>query len=278
MVIQAGTIQRHVLSLFTASLTLVSPDALAGPHSTNWITEIYGGRYYDDSRIGAYLVTATDKGDGPNLIGEVLHEVYPAYRFSGIGGHLLWSTDAFGDLGIVASQAWEAYAATGFPEEHYQTRLLGAEWEYSKGRFSIASQIGRYLKSYSGTQSTFLSLDAYFAGSDNDWYMRTSTRRIGGRSFDLLEVYRDLQNAQRAVTIYTGISRDRLNSSTPGGYNSIYAGAYVDLFSTSRTDLSLWFELAKDEDDTLATLELNLTFGPGARTPYITAFGYSLDN
>ena len=53
-------------------------------------------------------------------------------------------------------------------------------------------------------------------------------------------------------------------------------GAYAELFSVPSSTLFLWAEVAEFDDEILLTIELSLIFGPGARTPYITAFGSSL--
>lgn len=56
----------------------------------------------------------------------------------------------------------------------------------------------------------------------------------------------------------------------------VYAGAYVELFSLPSSALFLWSEVTELDGDALFTIELSLIFGPGARTPYLTAFGSSL--
>ncbi len=243
-----------------------------------WGAEVYGGQYYDESRIGAYLVSSARIGEGPTVIGELLHERYTDYGFSGVGGHILWPMGAFGEAGLIASQAWESYEAAPGSKEHYQTRLLGAEWELERGRFALAVQAGRYLKDYAGAEPSYLSADAFFWGTDYDWYLRAATRRVSNAWLNLVEGYRVFHSEGRALTVYAGISDDELNAVSPGGTDSVYVGAYTSLFSTPQTNLTFWIEAAKEEDEALLTLELNLAFGPGARAPYITAFGYSLDN
>jgi hypothetical protein len=274
----AATICRYGIPLFMLCSSSVIADSGAARNAPGWSAQLYGGNYYDDRRIGAYLVTSKSAEDGLATIGEVLHEQYSDYRFSGIGGHILWPTENWGDLGFIGSQAWEVYAATNSPEEHYQTRLLGAEWEYNQGRFALAAQAGKYLKDYSGREHSFLSVDAYLSGESEGWYLLLSTRRIGKVSLDSLDVYRNLSVGGHQATIYAGVSRDRLNSITPDGTDSAYVGTYFSLFSTSQSNLTLWFDLSKGESDTLYALELNLTFGPGTRAPYMTAFGNSISN
>jgi len=243
-----------------------------------WSAELYGGRYYDDSRVGAYLALSNAFNDGPMVIGEVLLERYPDYRFAGLGAHLLWPIGVIGEVGFVASQAWETYEFSSGMETDYQTRIVGAEWELEKDRLAAAAQAGKYLKDYDGDEPEYISADVYFWGTNYDWYVRGSTRRISGSSLSLLEIYRVFSTSVLPVTAYAGVGTDDLNVESPGNRDSVYAGAYAAIRSTPDSTLTLWFEAATEDNDTLFTVELNLAFGPGARTPYITAFGFTLDN
>ena len=259
-------------------LAFIVCESRAQTDELGWSGEIYGGEFYDDRRAGAYFAMSQSMAPGPTFIGEMLFERYTDYDFAGLGAHFLWPIGTFGELGLSLSQAWETYEVDPNLVSNYQTRMLGAEWEFEQGPFALALQAGKYLKDYSGNEPGYFSADAYFWGEQRDWYLRASTRRIADASLSLIEGYRLFQAYEHAVTAYAGVSRDDLDTITPGSADSVYVGAYMDLFSTPKTNLSLWFEAAKQEDDTLLTIELNLAFGPGARTPYITAFGYSLDN
>jgi hypothetical protein len=163
-------------------------------------------------------------------------------------------------------------------ETDYQTRIVGAEWELEKDRLAVAAQAGKYLKDYDGDEPEYVSADVYFWGANYDWYVRGSTRRISGSSLSLFEIYRVFPTSVLPVTAYAGVGTDDLNVESPGNRDSVYAGAYAAIRSTPDTTLTLWFEAATEDNDTLFTIELNLAFGPGARTPYITAFGFTLDN
>ena len=274
----AATIWRYGTTFLLLWVLFTMSNSGAETDSSVWNAEVYGGEYYDDKRAGAYLVSSENVSEGSTFIAELLHEQYTGYRYSGVGGHILWSVENLGDLGFAASQAWETYDTVLSTPYHYQTRLLGVEWEYKHGQVALAAQGGKYLRDYSGKEHSFLSADGYYSGVNEDWYLRASTRRIGSASLNLLEAYRTLYAEGRAVTIYAGLSSDHLNSIAPSGNDSAYAGSYVSLFSNAKTNLTLWFELAQGEKDALVTLELNLAFGPGARNPYISSFGYSIDN
>jgi hypothetical protein len=239
---------------------------------------LYGGRYYDDERLGAYLVSSIELDSGPVLVAEALSEHYPSYRFAGIGAHLLWPAGDWGDVGLVGSLAWETYEAYADTEIDYQTRILGAEWEFERGPWAVAVQAGKYVEGYADTEAGYASADLYFWGANYDWYLRGATRRISDKSLNLLEAYRVFNILERSVTGYVGTSADDLDVVSPGASDAIYAGAYAELFSHAGSTITLWFEAVREDHDSFITLELNLAFGDAVRMPYITAFGFSLDD
>jgi len=259
-------------------LQIYAPELMAENEGVSWAGELYGGKYYDDSRVGLYLVSSAQWDNGATFIGEVLHENYTDYEFNGVGAHLLWPVSTFGDVGLVVSQAWESYEDGSNVDTDYQTRTLALEWELEQGQWAVAVQAGKYLKDYDGREPEYLSGDLYFWGNQHDWYLRGATRRISGASFNLFEGYRVFKLNAHAVTAYVGMSADDLSFDSPGKDDSVYAGTYAEVFSTPGATLSIWVEAAAEDNDTLFTIELNLAFGAGARTPYITAFGFSLDD
>lgn len=261
------------------SLQFYSSELVAETDNLSWGAEVYGGKYYDDRRVGTYVAASSELDHGATIIGEALFESYDNsdYQFTGVGAHILWPVGVFGELGLVASQAWETYEFEPDIETDYETRTLGVEWELEQGPFAVAAQAGKILKDYADRKRNYLSADIYFWGEQYDWYLRGAIRRISNESLYYIEGYRVFDMKRHAVTAYAGMSADDLDNPSPGGTDAVYAGAYAELFSTQRTTLTLWVEAAREENDTLFTIELNLAFGPGARTPYITAFGFSLD-
>lgn len=274
-----GDRYRSATMVFVLSLPFCSSELIAETDNLSWSAEVYGGRYYDDMRVGTYVATSSELDHGATIIGEALFESYdnPSYEFAGIGAHILWPVGAFGEMGLVASQAWETYEFEPDIETNYETRTLGAEWELEQGPLVVAAQAGRILKDYADRKRNYFSADIYFWGEQLDWYLRGAVRRVSSESVYFMEGYRFFDMNGHAITAYAGMSTDDLDTPSPGSTDAVYAGAYAELFSTQDSTLTLWIEAAREENDTLFTIELNLAFGPGARTPYITAFGFSLD-
>ena len=229
----------------------------------DWSGEVYGGRYYDDNRFGSYLVYSNTNLQGQTVIAEALYEQYTDYEFAGIGGHFLWPIAQSIELGLIVSQAWESYEFSGFGEYDYQSNTAGIELEFNGERVTLAAQSGMYFTGYDDTDSMYLSADLYFMGQQNNWYLRGATRWIETDSLHLIEGYRSTYLMGLPFTAYLGMSVG-------------YPYTYVELFSVPSSAMFLWTEVAELDGETLLTIELSLVFGPGARTPYITAFGSSL--
>lgn len=242
----------------------------------DWSGEAYGGKYYNDERLGSYLVYSNPNPQIFTMIGEILYERHTDYEFAGIGGHFLWSVSQSVDIGIVASQAWESYEVSGFEKIDYQTSLAGIELEFNGERVIVAAQTGQYLADFEDEKSMYFSADLYFMGADYSWYLRGATRWIETDSLHFIEGYHSTYLIERPLTTYLGVSVENSSLSSSEAVDSIYLGAYVELFSTPSSTLFLWTEVAEQDDDTLFTIELSLLFGPGARTPHITSFGFSL--
>lgn len=239
----------------------------------DWSGEVYGGRYYDDNRFGSYLVYSNTNLQGQTVIAEALYEQYTDYEFAGIGGHFLWPIAQSIELGLIVSQAWESYEFSGFGEYDYQSNTAGIELEFNGERVTLAAQSGMYFTGYDDTDSMYLSTDLYFMGQQNNWYLRGATRWIETDSIHIIEGYRATYLMGLPFTAYLGMSVGYPYTESDVSVDSVYIGAYAELFSVPSSTLFLWTEVAEFDDEILLTIELSLLFGPGARTPYITAFG-----
>ena len=255
--------------------------ALAESRKIDWSGEVYGGRYYDDKRLGTYFVLSKETTRGPTIAGEVLVERNTDYDFAGVGGHIYWPVEKLGNIGLIASQSWESYEYLESGENQeldYRSRTLGVEWELEMERIAIAVQAGNYDTGYDDSNQNYLSAELYFWGPELNWYLRGATGRASGKSYNTIEGYRIFNLVERPVTAYLGVSTIDAQIVSLKTVDSIYAGTYVELFTTSTSTMTFWAEVAEQDDETLLTLELNLAFGPGARTPYVTAFGFSLND
>lgn len=250
--------------------------------AADWSGEIYGGRYYDDKRLGSYLVLSHVQPEGPILIGEFFYERYTDYEFAGVGGHFLWPVAQSVNIGFVVSQAWETQEFSGFDDFDYQTRIAGLSLEFNSKRVTLAAQSGKYYTDYDDTDyedtaPMYLSADLYVWSPSYNWYLRGATRWISDDSLYYIEGYHTTYVMGVPFTGYIGASVFNSNIVSDVNLDSVYAGAYIELFSAPYSTLFLWTEVSEFDGETLLTVELSLLFGPGARTPYITAFGFPLD-
>lgn len=253
------------------------PVVCSSSAQAQWSGEVYGGRYYDDERLGAYFVASSVIPEGPTLIAEILYEDYLGYEFAGIGGHFLWPVAETVYLGVVASQAWETLEFDGFGDFDYETRLAGLELELTSDRITLAVQSGKYYTDFDDTSSAYLSADLYVWSPQYNWYLRGATRWITNNQLHFIEGYHTRYLLGLPFTGYIGTSVLNSNTLTEATIDSVYAGAYLELFSAPYSTLFLWTEVAEFDGETLWTIELNLFFGPGARTPYISSFGFTID-
>jgi len=106
----------------------------------------------------------------------------------------------------------------------------------------------------------------------------TCANRIGMEN--TIEGYRPFFADVLPVTLYVGATRNDLD--TKEGirtyhtkYDSVYTGGYIDFLTTSSSRWNLWVEAARQDEDTVFSVELNVTLGPGADAPYISAFGFT---
>lgn len=245
--------------------------------AADWSGEVYGGRYYDDKRLGGYLVLSNVQSQGLITIGEVLYERYTDYEFAGIGGHFLWPVAQSVNIGLVVSQAWETLEFSGFDDLDYQTRIAGISLEFNSERVTLAAQSGKYYTDFDNTDQMYLSADLYVWSPSYNWYLRGATRWNSNDSLNFIEGYHTTYVLGAPFTGYIGTSVFNSNIVSNVTLDSVYAGAYVELFSIPSSTLFLWTEISEFDGETFLSIELSLVFGPGARTPYITAFGFPLD-
>jgi len=264
------------------SLLFIASNAQSENGVNDWLSksygELYGGQYYDDDRLGAYFVASNRGETGVTVIAEALYERYPEYDFAGIGGHFLWPFSESGKAGFIASQAWETfeYAQSGERKNtDYRTNTAGIELEVETERLAFTAQGGKYFSGYDDKYRNYLASDVYFWGPETDWYLRAAVRRVSNDSIYMLEGYRSFHFSGHPITAYLGASTGDLENQEG---DSIYGGAYLELFSTPNSTFSLWAEITEQDDETLLTLELNIAFGAVERAPYLTAFGFAVDD
>jgi hypothetical protein len=253
----------------------------------DWQGELYGGRYYDDDRIGAYGIASLSGAGSLTVMGEVLGERYTDgygdYDFSGLGAHLLWNVAEFARLGAVGSHSKEQYSYDqdfGERESDYVTDTVAVEAEIARGPVALAAQFGQTSSDYYRNDHGYFSIDAYYWGSEYSWYGRGAIRRTKNFEEYTLEAYRTFYLHGLPLTAYTGATRNDLTTKEEvlayhTTYDAFYAGCYIEFATTASSAWNLWFEVSKQDTDTLFSIEINLTFGPGADAPYISSFGFN---
>lgn len=252
----------------------------------DWETQLYGGEYYEDTRIGAYSVVSKPIVNNLSLIGEILYEQYhddSDYNFSGIGGHLMWEATAVAKLGIVGSHSHEEYTfGPDFEDQELEvvSDIVGFASELNHNALTLAAQIGRVFNDSTNNDRYYLSMDLYYWGPEYLWYGRGAARRARNYTEYTIEGYRSFFSHHSPITLYAGVTKNDLGTQEEirtfhTKYDSFYTGGYIELLSTNSSTCNLWLEVAKQDDDSVISVELNLTFGPGADAPYISAFGFT---
>ena len=253
----------------------------------DWEAQLYGGDYYEDKRIAAYGVASRTLLDRFTIIGELLRERYREgasdYDFSGIGGHLLWEAAQFARFGVVGSHSHEEYTYEpdfDDPNAEYAVNILGLEGELNHDLLTLAVQIGEISSDYYSNDHTYVAADMYFWGAENRWYGRGAVRTTKNYEEYTVEAYRALLAKGLPITFYVGANRNDLTTeeeirSYHTQYDSLYTGCYIEFATTTLSSWNLWVEAAKQETDMVLSVELNVTFGPGADTPYLSAFGFT---
>lgn len=269
---------QHVQGAKPAIFLLVLLFVASDNSKADWSADIYGGEYYDDNRFGTYLVLSDGKPQQTQAIAEVLYEQYTGYEFAGIGGHLLWPVSQSTYLGLIASQSWETYEFSEFDDIDYHSNTAGLELEFNGDWLTLAAQTGMYFSDFDDTDAMYLSADLYYLGEQGNWYLRGAIRRISNDSLYIFEGYRSFSPFGLPLTAYLGANVGYPDTEQDVSVDSIYTGVYAELFSAPSSALFLWMEAAEVNDEALLSIELSLVFGPGAKTPYITAFGTSLQD
>jgi len=253
----------------------------------DWEAQLYGGDYYEDKRIGAYGVASKSFLNDFTITGELLHERYREgvtdYDFSGVGGHLLWQAAESAKFGLVASHAHEEYgydAEFEDPKSEYVSNTLGLEAELNRDPVTVALQVGELSNDYYRNDHNYLSMDIYYWGAEYLWYARGAIRRTKNYEEYTIEGYRTFFADGLPLNFYVGATRNDLTTEEEiltyhTQYDSFYTGCYIEFLTTPSSAWNLWVEASRQDTDTVLSVELNVTFGPGADAPYISAFGFT---
>ena len=249
----------------------------------DWETQLYGGEYYEDKRAGTYSIASKPFPNNFSITGEFLYERYSDYNFAGVGGHFTWEATTFAKLGLVGSHAHEEYDfGSDFEDQESEvvSSTLGLDAELNHDPVTLAVQLGRIFNNTYNNDRYYLSMDIYYWGAEYQWYARGATRQTRNYKEYTIEGYRPFFSDVLPVTLYVGATRNDLGTKEEirtyhTNYDSVYTGGYVDFLSTSSSRWNLWVEAARQDEDTVFSIELNLAFGPGADAPYISAFGFT---
>lgn len=251
-----------------------------------WETQLYGGKYYEDNRIGTYSIASKSLLNDFSMTGEILYERYnddSDYNFAGVGGHLTWEATTFAKFGVVGSHSHEEYTfGPDFEDQELEvvSNTLGLESELNHEPVTLAAQLGRIFNNTYSNDRYYLSMDIYYWGAEYRWYARGATRQAKNYEEYTIEGYRTFFSNTLPITLYVGATRNDLGTKEEirtfhTKYDSVYTGGYIDFLTTSSSTWNLWVEAAKQDEDTVFSVELNITFGPGADAPYISAFGFT---
>jgi hypothetical protein len=257
----------------------------------DWQAQLYGGEYYKDQRIGLYAIASREIFSDFVVVGEILHERYRGgysdgydnYNFSGIGAHVLWQANEAAKLGLVGSHSHDEYTYDPVfedPKAEYVSNTLGLEGELNLDPISVAFQVGELSSEYYGDDRPYLSMDMYYWGADYLWFARGALRRSRNYKEYTVEAYRTFFPISWPLSLYAGATRNDLTTEEElrtyhTQYDSYYTGGYLQFLTTTSSAWSLWVEVARYDKDALLSVELNVTFGPGAVQPYISAFGFT---
>jgi len=248
----------------------------------NWETQLYGGEYYEDKRIGAYGIASKSLLSDFAITGEILYERYNDYNFSGVGGHLTWEATESAKFGLVGSHSVGEYDLDpGFEDPNWENTsdTVGVETELNRDPVTLAVQLAKILKNNFNDDRYYLSGDLYFWGAEYLWYARTAVRRTRSYKEYTIEGYRTFFADVFPLSLYVGATRNDLGTKEElrtyhTSYDSVYAGGYIEFLATRSSTWNLWLEAARQENDTVFSVELNVAFGPGVDAPYISAFGF----
>jgi hypothetical protein len=277
--------RRAAVGLHCGLLLCAGSQAAAAP---GWGGQLYGGEYYSDQRLGAYGIASQDLSNSITVMTELMFERYHNgdgnYDFYGAGVHLLWQAAESTRFGLTGSHLHDSYDYDddfADPKSDYTTNALGLEAEFNREPFTLAAQAGLADSDYYHDKRGYYSMDAYYWGDQYQWYARGAVRYSNGYKEVALEAYRAVGNDERPLTLYAGASRTHLRNK--GEFqtvrtqdDSVYAGGFIEFLSTPQSRWSLSAEAARGDSDMFYTLELNISFGPGADAPWLSAVDFTL--
>jgi hypothetical protein len=261
--------------------------AQAGATTPGWEGQLYGGEYYSDKRLGAYGIASQDVASRFTLSTEFLFERYHNgqgdYDFYGAGAHLRWTATEFARLGLTASHLHDSYdydERFTDPQSEYTTNALGLEGEFTREALTLAAQAGMADSDYYDNRQPYYAADAYYWGHQYRWYARGAARHSKGYREITLEAYRTLWAGDRPLTLYAGATRSDVRTrealrTSRTQDDTVYAGGFIEFLNTPSSRWSLWAEAALGDSDQFYTLELNISFGPGADGPWLSAVDFT---
>ena len=109
--------------------------------------------------------------------------------------------------------------------------------------------------------------------------MRSAIRRVKDYKEYALEGSRSFFADSVPTDFYAGATQDHVITNAEllphhGQYNSFYTGCNIQLLARNSSTWSLWAEAARQESETVVSVELNVSFGPGVSAPSISALDY----
>lgn len=281
-----ATSRRPVIAYLCCGL--LCPSILkADDNSPGWETQLYGGEYYSDKRLGAYAIASRSLFSEFSITGEALFERYHNgqgdYDFYGVGGHLLWEVTDFARFGVTGSHSHDSYDYSKEfedPKSEYPTSAVGLEGELDSEPVTVAVQAGKASSDYYSGNHPYFAMDGYYWGDQYKWYARTAVRRSKQYKEYTLEGYRAVVAGTVPLTLYAGAARTRLSSkeelrTSRTRYDTWYTGTYIQVLTTSSSTWTVWAEAAREDNDSVFSLELNITFGPGVDGPYLSAVDFT---
>ena len=261
--------------------------AMAEDTAMTWSGQLYGGEYYKDDLTGGYGISSIYFSDDFIITGEILRERYHNrdrdYYLSGVGVNLLWQPSEVTMLGVAGSHSRERYSYSDFIEGlkyRYRTNTIALEGELDYDPLTLAAQAGKVANDDEyNIQHRFYSIYLYYWGANHLWYASSSIRRIRNYREYTLEANRTFFADSRPISLYAGATRDKLISNVEipapvGQYNSYYMGCNLQFITTSSSAWSLWAEAARQSSETIMSVELIISFGPGVDAPAISTLDY----
>jgi len=260
--------------------------AQAADTALTWGGQLYGGEYYKDDLAGAYGISSISFSDNLIMTGEILRERYHNrvrdYNLAGAGAHLLWRPSELTMLGVTGSHSREKFSYGEFIEGlkyKYRTNTIALEAGLDSDPLTLALQAGKVVSDNYVTQHRYFSINIFYWGAEHLWYVRSAVRRLHDYKEYTLEANRSFFTDSFPTSLYAGTTHDDLITNSQvlaphGQYNSYYMGCNFQFITTASSAWSLWGEVARQSSDTIWSVELNISLGPGVDEPYISALDY----